>query len=271
MDWIDKQFELTTNFLQFDITLNLIDFRLSLCYNRATISHEYAQAIAQTFRTILQDIVGQTDGMSAKLGRISEEDTLKLAVWNSRLPVEETSCVHEIIRMVAQANADAEAICAWDGRMTYAELEACSTVVARHLTRAGVQVGDYVPFAFEKSLWTVVATLAILKAGAAFVPLDPSYPAARLREILDDTRASFVVTSQSLQVLFKSPEYNVIVVSADLVREYADRYITDVSLPTTSPSDAVWVLFTSGSTGKPKGRLCRVPLERVFFQLLLDQ
>lgn len=155
--------------------------------------------------------------------------------------------------------------------MTYAELDACSTVIARHLVRAGVRVGDYVPFAFEKSLWTVVATLAILKAGAAFVPLDPSHPAARLREILDDTQASFVVTSQSLQALFKSPEYQVIVVSADLVREYADGDISDIYLPTTSPSDAVWVLFTSGSTGKPKGRLCCLPLERVFVQLVPDQ
>lgn len=261
--------------MQFDLTLNLIPaeqgYQLSLCYNCATISHEYAQAIAQTFRTILQDIAGCRDGVSAKLGRISEEHTLKLAGWNSYLPAEETSCVHELIRKVTRANADAEGVCAWDGRMTYAELDACSTVIARHLVRAGVRVGDYVPFAFEKSLWTVVATLAILKAGAAFVPLDPSHPAARLREILDDTQASFVVTSQSLQALFKSPEYQVIVVSADLVREYADGDISDIYLPTTSPSDAVWVLFTSGSTGKPKGRLCCLPLERVFVQLVPDQ
>lgn len=259
--------------MQFDLTLNLVPaeqhYQLSLCYNRATILHEYAQALAQTFRTILQDIVEHPDGMSAKLGRISEEDTLQLAGWNSRLPAEETSCVHELIRTVAQANADAEGICAWDGRMTYAELEACSTIIARHLVRAGVRVGDYVPFAFEKSLWTVVATLAILKAGAAFVPLDPSYPAARMREILNDTQASFVVTSQSLQVLFKGPQYHVIVVSADLVREHADRDISAISLPTTSPSDAVWVLFTSGSTGKPKGRLRRVPLVRLFFRSYL--
>lgn len=263
-----------SNILQFNLILNLHPveqgYQLSLCYSCATLLREYAQAVVQTFRTILRDVVGHMDEKPAGLGQISEEDTLKLADWNSRLPKEEKSCVHELIRTFAEAEPCAEAVCAWDGSLTYAKLDACSTAVAHHLIRAGVRRGDYVPFAFEKSLWTIVAILAVLKAGAAFVPLDSSYPPTRLKEIFNHTRARFVVTSRSLQDSFQTLKCQVLVVSAESVQEYAEADIGSSSLPISCPSDAAWVLFTSGSTGKPKGRLYRVSLERVSIRPVVD-
>lgn len=145
---------------------------------------------------------------------------------------------------------DREAVCAWDGSLAYWQLDQLSSNFAAILIRIGVQVGDYIPFAFEKSLWTVVATLAILKVGGAFVPLDPSHPKSRLEEIIKCTGAKVVVTSKSLSHILDGLDKHIVVLSTETCSSTRER---DVALPCVRPSNPVFVLFTSGSTGQPKG------------------
>ena len=145
-----------------------------------------------------------------------------------------------------------EAVCAWDGALSYSQLDRHSTTLAARLISAGVKVGDYIPFMFEKSMWAVVGTLAILKAGGAFVPLDPSHPKVRLEEILKSTNAKIVVTSESLSHLFDKLDESLVVVFADTSASVDEPQTV---LPDVRPSDPVFVLFTSGSTGQPKGMI----------------
>lgn len=161
--------------------------------------------------------------------------------------------MHYLVEAVARSNAHAEAVCAWDGSLTYSNLNYLSSLAARRLGKLGVGPGVYVPFAFEKSLWTVVATLAILKAGGAFVPLDPNHPTSRLQEILASTNAPLVVCSELFASRFMDLGKRVVVISARTTPLQKAKTSSDLFSPLVHPRDPIFVLFTSGSTGKPKG------------------
>ena len=156
---------------------------------------------------------------------------------------------------------DSEAVCSWEGSLTYLELDRLSRVAADRLQSVGVGPGQYVPFAYEKSIWAVVAMLAILKAGGAFVPLNPQDPKARLEQILLGVSAQVVVTSEGFVGLFKEIVKEVVVISKEAVQSRdltcSDGQNGNVKTVTRSacPEDPIFVLFTSGSTGTAKGMI----------------
>lgn len=99
-----------------------------------------------------------------------------------------------VISQTANRQPSAQAICSWDGNLTYHELETVSSRLASHLLSLGIGPGLFVPVCMEKSLWAIVTFLAILKAGAAFVPMDATQP-GRWRTIVEQTGAQFVIAS----------------------------------------------------------------------------
>ena len=178
--------------------------------------------------------------------------------------------MHHLVNARAREIPAAEAVCAWDGRLTYRQLDLLSETVAQRLVRLGVGPGVYVPFAYEKSMWTVVATLGILKAGGAFVPLNLMDPIARLRERVKDVAANVIVTMGQFVHIFMGVVKHVEVVSAETIAiEGIDRTLSSNGAlngiqpngikrdhtRTVGSNDPIFVLFTSGSTGKPKGMI----------------
>jgi amino acid adenylation domain-containing protein len=178
-------------------------------------------------------------------------DKQQLWEWNAEVPAAVERCVHELFAEQAQARPDAPAICAWDGELTYGELDALSTKLAGHLVELGVKAEDIVPLCFEKSMWTVVAMLAVLKAGGAFVPLDPDHPQNRHEEILRQTKASLVLTSAQHVSLWADLALEVVTVSEAFLRQLL--LDTGHIQPSSRPGNAAYIIFTSGSTGMPKG------------------
>ncbi|CAE7003018.1 Cyclosporine synthetase [Pyrenophora teres f. teres] len=152
-------------------------------------------------------------------------------------------------QVLAQPNAPA--ICAWDGKMSYSVLDNLSTTLAGYLVKIGVKPEDVVPLCFEKSMWTVVAMLAVLKAGGAFAPLDPDHPASRHKEILRQTSARVVLVSAQHSARWASSSCHVVTLSeASISQLTADDDLPNFS---ATPGNAAYILFTSGSTGIPKG------------------
>lgn len=151
----------------------------------------------------------------------------------------------------AERSPQSPALCSWDGDLTFSELEKLSSVLARKLINAGIRLETLVPVCFEKSLYAVVSMVAILRAGGAFVPLDPSHPTDRLKAIIEKAGAKVVFTSPTTAHFFHNISVSLVEVSPP-VMESCDASV-DGSLSAVGPDHAAFVLFTSGSTGKPKG------------------
>ncbi|RAL06662.1 putative nonribosomal peptide synthase [Aspergillus homomorphus CBS 101889] len=203
----------------------------------------------------LEHIVGELrSSPTVKLGdmsMVSQDDYTQIMSWNHKLPVMEERCVHDIISGQVLATPDAPAICSWDGDFTYAEVEQLSNRFARHLVSLGVGPETLVPHCFSKSAWTVIAMLAIIKAGGACVALDPGHPVDRLKGIIADAGADLVVTTPEHSHMFNGLVSEVVALSPEWFQ--ANDLASDSLQPRADRKNPVFVLFTSGSTGKPKG------------------
>lgn len=148
----------------------------------------------------------QLEHVARQLGAISVAgswDLRQTRLWNGATngdPLEgrDTAPVHEVIAAHARTTPGREALYATGRSLTYAELDARAAALAGLLARAGVRRETLVPFCFEKSVGAVVAVLAILRAGGAFLPLDPADPPARRRALVRDAGARLVVMSEAL-------------------------------------------------------------------------
>ena len=174
--------------------------------------------------------------------------------WNSTVPHAIEQCVHDVFAEQANARPDAPAICAWDGELTYGKLDALSTRLASHLVNLGVKAEDIVPLCFEKSMWAIVAMIAVLKAGGAFVPVDPGHPTSRHQEIFRQTGSNIALVSAQHSRLWADLEdlksCRIVSVSESSMSQLP---VANPAISSTTPGNAAYVLFTSGSTGVPKG------------------
>lgn len=183
----------------------------------------------------------------------SEQDLDQIWKWNELVPPTLRECIHDIISRQAVERAQNVAIEGWDGSLTYREAAAMSTKIAVDLLARGVGAGSVVPLCFEKSKWTAVALLGVMKTGAAFSLTDPSQPEARLRTIVEQTEATLVVTSKLQKELGQRIVGNGTVLP--ISQEYFDNLPEqiDTMLPIVDSASPMYIIFTSGSTGKPKG------------------
>lgn len=172
--------------------------------------------------------------------------------WNTPLPPTLTTCMHDIVAEQAKKSPDRPAIDSWDGSFTYGDVDSKSNQLAAYLVSLGVGIGTNVPLCFEKSRWTVVAVLAVMKAGGTFALMDPSQPEGRLRTIVEQTGANLIVTSKLQESLGSQISDGIRVTVSD---EHFESYNTVSDLATVPGNTNLYIQFTSGSTGKPKGVL----------------
>ncbi|KAK2871711.1 NRPS, partial [Arthroderma sp. PD_2] len=243
---------------EFNMSINIAAIgsclEIDFGYWSDTVSDAHAENIAHTFQHILSDII--ENGADRALGDIDlfgEHSYQQVRAWNAQCPKVVNKCVHEIIEEQAMLRPrSALAICAWDATFTYSELDAVASRVAAHLMNLGVGPDVYVPLCFEKSAWAIVAQLGILKAGGAFVSLDPSHPEQRLSNLIEDVGAEVVLCSSLLHSKIRKISKKVVVLDSKTVQQFPKH---PSQQPDTYPdsSNAAYIIFTSGTTGKPKG------------------
>jgi pristinamycin I synthase 3 and 4 len=204
------------------------------------------------FLRLLETVAVDADRPLADVELLDAEDRARLAAWNDTarvLPAEQR--VHRLIEAQVARTPDAVALVDGDGAMTYGELDARANRLAHHLVRRGAGPEAYVGICLERSARMVVAMLAVLKAGAAYLPLDSSYPADRLAYMLRESGASLLVTQTSLRGLLAADGVRIISVDADAAAIAANP--SDPPRTGVEAENAAYVIFTSGSTGRPKG------------------
>ncbi|CAA9959565.1 hypothetical protein PTMSG1_02982 [Pyrenophora teres f. maculata] len=245
--------EFTTYALMVQCTLAAEGVQITAIFDARVIERWVVEKMLRQFSFVMQQLAeADEEKKVAGIGTTTLEDRQQLWAWNQNVPPAVDRCIHDLFTEQVKALPDAPAICAWDGELTYGELDALSSKLAGHLIQLGIKREDMVPLCFEKSMWTVVAMLAVLKAGGVFVPLDPEHPRIRQRKILEQTRAKVVVVSSKQHLsLWADEAQNVVVVSRTSIQLLSDA--TQPTHATVYPMDAAYVIFTSGSTGKPKG------------------
>jgi non-ribosomal peptide synthetase-like protein len=157
--------------------------------------------------------------------------------------------LHNYFEKQAYNHPDHLALVCEQQQMTYRELEERSNQLAHYLGSQGITVGSRVGLLLERSIEVYIAILGILKAGAAYVPMDPEYPADRVQYILSDSAVALLLTSQSM--LTKHPEIPCPSFCLDL--QLIDRQPTSPLRIKIDSSELCYIIYTSGSTGRPKG------------------
>lgn len=184
----------------------------------------------------------------------SEQTTQLLTTWNETYtdyPREQL--IHRVFEQQVMQTPSAIAITGSNGSLTYSELNEKANQLARFLHRSGVTPGAHVALCLERSLESIVALLAILKAGAAYVPVDPAYPASRIAFLVSDANVKILLSQRSIAANLPALGTNVLCLDMDwpaIATELGTNLSTSGNI-----HDLAYVMYTSGSTGNPKGVL----------------
>ncbi|KAI0130480.1 hypothetical protein BJ170DRAFT_316129 [Xylariales sp. AK1849] len=172
--------------------------------------------------------------------------------WNRETPQPVNKLVHSLFVAQAHEHPSSTAISAWDGEMTYQDLDNLSTRLAGQLASLGAGPEVFIPVLFEKSKWAVVSLFAVLKSGSAFVLLDVSQPEGRLESMIRRTKATITLSSAAYFDTCKDWTAKVLSVDSGTFLGELDAFAGPyIKQPKTS--NAAYVMFTSGTTGTPKG------------------
>ncbi len=242
-----------------DLTLEIVECESALVghwiYNPALFDEAAVQRMTGHLQTLLAGIVTHPSEQIERLPLLTEaERHLMLVEWN-QTDVDHPlhRCVHELFEAQAQQTPNAFAVIYEDTQYTYHDLNQRANQLAHYLITLGLGPEDLVGVLVERSLDVVVAMLAIFKAGAAYLPLDPTYPADRLAFMFEDAQLSLLLTQQKWLANLPPHQATVICLDADGDANVIATHA--ISNPGRHvPSDHLaYVIYTSGSTGKPKG------------------
>ncbi len=222
-------------------------------FDRATIVR-----MAGNFETLLAAAVEQPGRRLSQLALLRADELAFIAKWNRReAPFHRGVCLHQLFEACAERTPQQTAVVHGATRLSYADLEARSNAWAHRLQALGVGRDTMVGICLERSIDMVVAMLATLKAGGAFLPLDPTYPQHRLDYMVADSGITRLLTHSLLAARFDAAEtagLDVLRMDEPDVADFAAAAAVRPPCPTTDRSLA-YVIYTSGSTGRPKGVL----------------
>ncbi|NNC00087.1 amino acid adenylation domain-containing protein, partial [Corallococcus exiguus] len=226
--------------------------RGTLEYSTALFERSTMERMARHLRTLLESVAAKPEQAMAHLPLLSNDERQRLLVeWNDTGVTSPTDVpVHVHFARQVQRTPHAVALVQGDDALTYAQLDARANQLAWHLRALGIAPGARVGLAVERSFELVTALLAILKVGAAFVPVDRNAPVERIAMLLEDADVGVVVTHQPFASLLPASGTRVWLDAQQDVIAAWPTHALDISVDGES---LAYVMFTSGSTGRPKG------------------
>ncbi|MDX3854760.1 amino acid adenylation domain-containing protein [Streptomyces sp. AK02-01A] len=230
------------NALRLELVDGRDEFSVLLQYPPRSIARAEAESVGRHWLTALGHVTAAPETTLAELSLLGpDERDRTLADWNDTAVAYPGPTVPELVAEQAARTPDATAVIHADRRLTYAELNTAADRLADRLRGKGVGPGALVAVRAKRSERLVVGLLGVLKAGAAYIPLDPGYPAARLEFIAADSKAVLDLGDADLAIDTMSPD------GSGEAGESGGPAVAP------GPGDLAYVIYTSGSTGRPKG------------------
>ena len=235
-----------------ELLVTIAEEGLRWIYNTALYDEASIQAMQRQFGIFLEGLLARKEPLS-HLPLMSKDERIQLLEeWNAtKAHYPHQLCVHTIIEDQIERTPDAVAIVFENQHLTYAELNRQANQLAHYLRTLGVGPDQKVGLYMERSLDLVVSLLAILKAGAAYVPLDPTYPEDRITFMVKDAEASVLLTHSQLASKLTGTQAHQLCIDEDkaaITRQPMNNVHSSVQ-----PHNLIYMIYTSGSTGKPKG------------------
>jgi len=244
-----------TQSAKFDLSLNLSESRdvisAAMEYNTELFDRETIERMLKHYEMLLEQIVADPEQRISTRSLLTEAERKQLFAWNdSAREFDLGPSVHEMFEAQVERTPEATAVVFGKEQVTYRELNQRANQLANHLRERGVGNEVLVGIMMERSVEMIVCVLGVLKAGGAYLPLDPAYPEQRLSFMLEDAQASLILTERKLAGTLSRSDVDVICIDADTA--IADKSVAN--LPSESGADDLaFVIYTTGSTGKPKG------------------
>jgi len=222
-------------------------------YNTDIFEEDTVAGLVSHFQVLIEAIVRDPECRIADLPLLSDSEKRRLLVeWNATdAEYPRNKCVHQLFEAQAARTPDACAVSFDDQSLSYRELNEQSNRLAHYLQKRGIGPGNLVGVYIERSLEMMVALLAVQKAGAAYVPIDPGYPPDRIGFMLEDAQPPVLLTQEFLLAGLALQSGDVLCLDRDRSL-WMSESAADLTSAVT-PENLVYVIFTSGSTGRPKG------------------
>ncbi|HEY2739332.1 MAG TPA: amino acid adenylation domain-containing protein, partial [Thermoanaerobaculia bacterium] len=242
-----------TGTAKFDLTVEIsgdsfagsIEYRSDL-FDAATIDR-----LASHFVTLLTGAVAAPERRLSELPLLTAAEERQLAAWNAPVQMPSEAALHARFEAWAARTPHTVAVVSGDRSLTYGELNDRAGRLARTLRGLGIGPEVLVGLCAERSPELLTGLLGVLKAGGAYLPLDPGHPKERLAFTLDDARPEVLLTQRSLLDCLPVSAARVVLLDGDV----GDDFEEDFEEVTTDPDQLAYVIYTSGSTGRPKGTL----------------
>jgi len=238
---------------QFMVDVNSDLIRLCLDYNPQELDIEQMDNITHYYLNVLSSVVADPSRQYHEIPLLAKRELQKilLEVNDTSTGEEEVECIHHLFELQAAQFPDRIALKNGERFLTYGEVNSQANRLARRLQRFGAGPDKLVGIYLDRSLEMVVGLLGILKTGAAYVPLDPTYPKERLEFMITDANLVALLTEESL--IDELPALQVPLMCLDIEWELM-RHECELNLDLNlSPEQLAYVIYTSGSTGRPKG------------------
>ncbi|OTA94240.1 hypothetical protein M434DRAFT_71646 [Hypoxylon sp. CO27-5] len=216
------------------------------------LTSQQASTVASAFGRAIEAILDSPRSIVKEVDLFSMLDHEQILAWNSMPQVDIVNRnIHRLIADHASLNPEIQAVCAWDGDLSYGDLYSLSMVLAKHLLSSGLKPQTPVPVIMDRSRWAVVAMLAVLHAGAILVPVDADITSA-FGWIIKTVGADLVLVSDHVRKYVDDPSIKVIVINDKTISATLAQ-VVDAALPQSASHEIACILFSCGTSKTPKG------------------